>query len=754
MKLLRIVIFIFVFLSFSVSVRSAGLNTDKNLSLDKFDYVKGEVIVKYKKDVPDERINSLHQRMNAIKKRDIPNLRIQSVKIPDFMSVEDAIAQYKNDPDVEYAEPNYILRALLTPNDTSYNQLWGLNNTGQTVNGTSGTNDADIDAPEAWDITTGCITDVVIAVIDTGVAYNHPDLAANIWSNTGENCTTPIGDNDGNGYANDCRGWDFLDNDNDPMDYNSHGTHVAGTIAARGNNSSGITGVMWCAKIMPLRFLGVSGAGDTANAAAAVTYAANNGAKVINASFGGGAYSQTMYDAINYARSRNVLFVAAAGNDGTNNDTTPAYPASYNLDNIISVAATDQNDALASFSNRGATSVDLAAPGVNIYSSIPVFSYGAATTLYSRNFDADTVGLVPSGWTRGGTNSTWAVNNASSNSAPNSLVDSPAANYANNTNAYVLNNSLFSRTGSYNKAYFLNFNRRQYLENGYDYLYVVASPDNSNWYAFWADSTTTIASFTATTADLTSAAEGFGNFYFGFWLITDSLITNDGVYLDDVQLVSRPMSISSYSYAYYQGTSMASPHVAGVAGLVLSANPSLTYSQVRDIILNNVDAKASLSGQVSTGGRLNAFKAVSGATMSPPSGLTATAVSSSQINLSWTDNSTETGFRIERSGSSGGPYSEITTVGANVTTYSNTGLSAGTTYYYRVRAYNNGNSLYSNVASATTFALLDSESSISGGGGCGVIGDNKNNQPPFIGMMILLLPIAWLLLRKLAIKRA
>ena len=125
------------------------------------------------------------------------------------------------------------------------------------------------------------------------------------------------------------------------------------------------------------------------------------------------------------------------------------------------------------------------------------------------------LGLSPSGWTRGGTNSTWAVNNASSNSAPNSLVDSPAANYANNTNAYVLNNSLFSRTGSYNKAYFLNFNRRQYLESNYDYLYVVASPDNSNWYAFWASSATW-TTFTSTSVDLTGAAEGFGNFYFRF----------------------------------------------------------------------------------------------------------------------------------------------------------------------------------------------------------------------------------------------
>ena len=742
MKLLRTVVFIFVFLSFSVSVRSAGLNTDKNLSLDKFDYVKGEVIVKYKEGVTEERINGLHQRMNAIKKRDIPNLRIQSVKIPDDMSVEDAIAQYKNDPDVEYAEPNYILRAFVIPNDTNFTNLWGLNQT----------SDADIDAPEAWDITTGS-SSVVVAVIDSGVA-NHTDIAsANIWTNAGEICGNGL-DDDSNSYTDDCNGWNFLDDNNNPTDYNTHGTHVSGTIAAIGNNNNGITGVMWNAKIMPLRFLGVSGSGSTADAAAAVTYAANNGARIINASFGGGPYSQTMYDAINYARSRNVLFVAAAGNAGTNNDTTPAYPASYNLDNIISVAATTQTDALASFSNFGATSVDLAAPGVNIYSSIPVFSYGAATTLYSRNFDADAVGSVPSGWTRGGTNSTWAVNNASSNSAPNSLVDSPAANYANNTNAYVLNNSLFSRTGSYNKAYFLNFNRRQYLESNYDYLYVVASPNNSNWYAFWASSTTTIASFTATTVDLTSAAEGFGNFYFGFWLITNATVTNDGVYLDDVALVSSPMSISSYNYAYYQGTSMASPHVAGVAGLVLSVNPLLTYSQARDIILNNVDAKAGLSGQVATGGRLNAFKAVSGAAMSPPSGLIATAASSSQINLSWTDNSsTETGFRIERSSSSAGPYTQIATVGAGVITYSNTGISSSTTYYYRIRAYNtNGNSAPTSVASATTSA--PSSSIISGGGGCGFISDNNNTLPPIAGMMLLLLPLAWLLLRKLAIKRA
>ena len=750
---------LFFFVS-GISGSSNSISSNPLNSSDGFkgpNYVKGEVIVKYKKDVPDERINGLHQRMNAIKKRDIPNLRIQSVKIPDFMSVEDAIAKYKSDPDVEYAEPNYILRALLPANDPAYtsNLLWGLNNTGLPVNGFTGTTDADIDAPEAWDITQGS-SSVVIAVIDSGVA-NHTDLATtNIWTNTGETCGDGI-DNDSNGYIDDCNGWNFLDNNNDPTDYNSHGTHVAGTIAAIGNNNNGITGVMWNAQIMPLRFLGVSGAGDTASAISAINYAANNGARIINASWGGGPYSQALYDAINYARSRNVLFVAAAGNDGTNNDSTPSYPASYNLDNIISVAATTQSDTLASFSNYGATSVDVGAPGVNIYSSIPVYSYTTVQTLYPlNNFDSGTVGSLPLGWSRGGTNSTWALTNSFAASSPPSLTDSPGGNYANNTASWVNYTTPITATSPRIYRYTVNFNARYNLEINYDYFLLVGSNNNADWNIldYW---TGTQATFTPiSSSELTYMAEVFPSFYFGFGLLSDSSVNYDGVYIDDVQLIRESIAINNYGYGYMSGTSMASPHVAGVAGLVLSVNPSLSYSQVRDIILNNVDAKASLSGQVSTGGRLNAFKAVSGAstTMSPPSSLTATAVSSSQINLSWTDNSTETGFRIERSSSSSGPYTQIATAGTNVTTYSNSGLSASTTYYYRVRAYNaNGNSASSSVASATTQSPPPSNGG-GGGGGCGVIDNNKNNQPPTTGMVLLLLPLAWLLLRKLALKLA
>lgn len=299
---------------------------------------------------------------------------LRKVRLVDpCLSVAQALAAYRANPNVLYAEPDYRIHLEGIPNDPDFSSLWGLNNTGQA----GGTPDADIDAPEAWDITTGNRS-TIVAVIDTGVDYNHPDLAANIWTNPDEIPGDGI-DNDGNGYVDDVHGYDFVNHDADPMDDQGHGTHVAGTIGAVGNNGVGVAGINWQVQIMALKFLDATGSGSTSDAIDALNYAVANGATIVNASWGGDPYSQALYDAIRNARDAGVIFVAAAGNNGANNDQAPFYPAGYDLANIIAVAATDRNDRLASFSNYGATTVDLAAPGVDILSTKPNNTYQTAS---------------------------------------------------------------------------------------------------------------------------------------------------------------------------------------------------------------------------------------------------------------------------------------------------------------------------------------------------------------------------------------
>ena len=280
-------------------------------------------------------------------------------------------------PGFRYAEPNFVVSVDVVPNDPEYSQLWGLNDV----------DDDDIDAPQAWDLTTGS-SNIVVGVIDTGVDYTHEDLAANMWTNPVE-CPAGVGtciedgvDNDSNGFIDDFYGWDFVNDDNDPFDDNSHGTHVAGTIAAVGNNGTGVVGVNWNAQIMALKFLAASGSGSTADAIEAIEYATmmkrDHGVniRVTNNSWGGGGFSQGLKDAIDASGQQGMLFIAAAGNSSSNNDTTPHYPSSYDLGNIIAVASTDSADGLSSFSNTGLTSVDLGAPGSSIYSTTPYSQYG------------------------------------------------------------------------------------------------------------------------------------------------------------------------------------------------------------------------------------------------------------------------------------------------------------------------------------------------------------------------------------------
>ncbi|MFV2065691.1 MAG: S8 family peptidase [Pirellulales bacterium] len=301
---------------------------------------------------------------------------LQKIGLGPGANLDAALAAYRDRPDVLYAEPNYMVYATAEPDDLRFSELWGLNNTGQT----GGTVDADIDAPAAWDVTTGS-NSVVVAVIDTGVDYTHEDLAANIWVNPGEIAGDGI-DNDGNGYVDDIRGYDFANNDNDPMDDQGHGTHVAGTIGAVADNGVGVTGVNWNVQIMAVKFLAADGSGSVADAIDGITYAVDNGALISNNSWGdNGEFSQALFDAVQYAQSAGHLFVAAAGNGnslgiGQNNDLNPFYPAGLGLDNVLSVAASDNNDNGATFSNYGVTTVDLAAPGVDILSTTRSNTYG------------------------------------------------------------------------------------------------------------------------------------------------------------------------------------------------------------------------------------------------------------------------------------------------------------------------------------------------------------------------------------------
>ncbi len=349
--------------------------------MEKGTYKEGELLVKFKSNVPATYSTAKHQSVGSSLVRRlniVPNL--EYVRLPQGLSVQEAIVKYMSDPGVEFAEPNYIRRvASVIPNDTYFRNQWALHNTGSYAGGTE---DADIDAPEAWDISRGN-PNLIIAVLDTGIDYNHSDLVGNIWVNRGETSCIDGVDNDSNGYVDDCLGWDFVGtdflssiDDNDPMDEYGHGTHVAGTIGAVGNNGNGITGVMWHSKLMPVKVLDADGYGTDEEIIQGIQYAVANGAKIINASLGGPDFSYSLYNALATANAQGVLFVAAAGNGGDdgigdNNDLAPFYPASYNLPNVISVAATDQDDRRASFSNFGLNSVHVAAPGVYVLSTIP-----------------------------------------------------------------------------------------------------------------------------------------------------------------------------------------------------------------------------------------------------------------------------------------------------------------------------------------------------------------------------------------------
>ncbi len=592
-----------------------------NLVGDSFfgqDVVPGEVIVRYRNDASASARSSVLAKVNARFKRSLLLSRTDVVVVPAGQETA-AAAILAQDPSVEFAEPNGILHALVKPNDTRVTDLWGLNNTAQSVNGVVGTKDADIDAVEAWNMGLGLGATVRVADIDSGVAMNHPDLAANIFRNPGESGggkeTNGI-DDDGNGKIDDFRGWDFINNDNNPEDDNEHGTHVGGTIAGRANNALGVAGVAsfprtpgnWFGpKIVPIKVLNAAGSGSFSAIADGIVYAGTIGAKVANLSLGGAGTSATLDNAIK--SKPNTLYVIAAGNDGVDNDispSTPCVPASTpDAANKICVAATDSKDLLAGFSNFGDINVDLAAPGVTILSSVP------QNTLFSDNFEK----AIGGRWVTNDAGQTgaprWNRTTLFSTSPTKSLTDSPGgtpaapAQYVANQLNWARNATAFNLSGGSDCS--LSGQARVDTESGFDFFVIQAS---TNAGGPW----TTVFAFSggpaqgSVTADL-SAFDGDASVFVRLLLDADDTIQDDGAYVDDVSVKCFPAAFDTTAYAFFNGTSMATPHVAGAAAFLFTKFPASTVAQIKARILRSVDRKASLTGKVATGGRLNLYKA-------------------------------------------------------------------------------------------------------------------------------------------------
>ncbi|HYX68705.1 MAG TPA: S8 family serine peptidase, partial [Terriglobales bacterium] len=328
-------------------------------------YAPDHVLVRFRPGTAKQVAESAHMTVGAQVLRIYSVVEgLELVRLAPGVPVDEGVRLYRQFPDVLYAEPDYLRSATLTPNDPQYSSLWGMSN---------------IRAPQAWDLSTGS-NSVVVGDIDTGTDYNHPDLAANIYSNTTECNGAPNTDNDGNGYKNDCHGINAITGSGDPMDDNGHGTHTAGSVGAVGNNNVGVVGVNWNVKILPCKFLAANGSGYDSDAIECLQYYGwmhDHGVNLvaINASWGGAGYNQALSDAIYSQMVRGILFFAAAGNAGSNNDLLTFYPASYYLPNLVSVAAIDSGNNLAGFSDYGQTSVHLGAPGVGIRSTTPSNNY-------------------------------------------------------------------------------------------------------------------------------------------------------------------------------------------------------------------------------------------------------------------------------------------------------------------------------------------------------------------------------------------
>lgn len=339
-------------------------------------FVPGEVIVQLKKSATSRAAAEIFENTLGRSVLSVSSFQTSKelfkVKVKKSLTVMDAVEELKKNPNVLYADPNYYYKALSVPNDSFFDKLWGLVNTGQKdCRDQEGIAGADIAVESLWSQGHTGSKDILVAVIDTGVDWDHPDLAGNLYTNPGEAGELSENgiDDDGNGFIDDTHGWNFYANDRNSDDDHNHGTHCAGTIGAVANNSEGVAGVVWNVSILPVKFLSSGGSGTLEAAVESINYATLMGVDIMSNSWGGGGFTAIMEDSIKKARDAGISFIAAAGNDGASNDSRPHYPSNYQVENVIAVAASDNRDGLAYFSNYGDT-VHVAAPGVHVWSTV------------------------------------------------------------------------------------------------------------------------------------------------------------------------------------------------------------------------------------------------------------------------------------------------------------------------------------------------------------------------------------------------
>jgi subtilisin family serine protease len=564
-------------------------------------YVPGEVLVKFKPQASANAAAAAVASKGHSVLRSLGGRAVKQVKTAPGQAVEEAIAAYEADPSVEYAQPNYVYRLTALPNDPSFGQLWGFRNTHQTISPASypynnpGTSGADARMERAWNVRTDCST-VTVAVIDSGVNHHHDDLEANMW-------------NGGGSYPN--HGWDFVGNDADPMDEHGHGTHVAGTIGAVANNGVGVAGVCWSASIMAVRVMDADGTGTSAWISGGIDFAVANGAKVINMSLGGEGFDSLINDAITDAQQADVAVIVAAGNEGNNIDLVgTTYPCAFTHPNLLCVAALDQAFALATFSNYGATHVDVGAPGTNIKSAW----YMEQETISDA---------LTSGWSFSPATGGWGYSTLATNIGPvHFLVSTPGfpnGTYPNNftVRAYKTFDLSNAAIVTVSFAAFANVafgdlvgarcSKDVPTADPYSGPGVTMLDENG---AYWNGESMTL--------DATGCAGGPASV--GFSLRSDPWGAGNGIGIALFSITKQTPSNSGYNTIV--GTSMATPLAAGVATLLRAQNPLYTAVDVVEAIKASGRPVTALAGKTKSGRAVDAAAAV--AHIRPPGAITVT----------------------------------------------------------------------------------------------------------------------------------